>query len=115
MKRPTNQKIIGYKWVFKRKLAIPGVEICRFLAKDVAKGFSQVNGINYHEIFSLVVKLSSIRLMLSTIVLFRVELKQLDVKTTFLHGNLEEQIYIEQLEGLGTKGMICLLKKLFMA
>jgi hypothetical protein len=62
----------------------------------VAKGYSQKEGIDFHEIFSPVVKLVSIRVMLALVALLDLELEQLDVKTTFLHGDLDEDIYMEQ-------------------
>ncbi len=60
----------------------------------MVKGFQQKEGIDYIEIFSLVVKLITIRLMLSIVTTKGLYLEQLDVKTTFLHGDLEEEIYM---------------------
>ena len=60
----------------------------RYKAILVTKGYSQMEGIDYHEIFSPVVKLVSIRIVLALVALLDLELKQLDVKTTFLHGDL---------------------------
>ena len=54
----------------------------------VAKGYSQREGIDYHEVFSLVVKYTSIKLVLAIVALHDLEIEQLDVKTNFLHGNL---------------------------
>jgi ATP-binding cassette subfamily B (MDR/TAP) protein 1 len=68
----------------------------RYKARLVAKGYSQMEGIFLHEIFSLVVKLVSICAMLALVSLYDLELEQLDVKTTFLHGDLNEEIYMEQ-------------------
>ena len=65
----------------------------------VAKGFSQKAGIEFHDIFSPVVKLVSIRILLALVALYDLELEQLDVKTAFLHGDLEEEIFMEQPEG----------------
>ena len=58
------------------------------------KGFAQKKGIYFDEIFSPIVKMTSIRTILSLVVVEYLDLEQLDVKTTFLHGDLEEEIYI---------------------
>ena len=112
--KPGRKKIVGCKWIFKYKEGIPGVEPPRFKARLVAKGFTQIEGIDYNEIFSPVVKHVSIRLLLSMVVNCDMELEQLDVKTTFLHGTLDEEIYMSQPEGFIRKGdesKVCLLKK----
>ena len=80
----------------------------------VAKGYSQVEGIDFGEIFSPVANLTSIRFLLSIVVAFDLEVEQMDVKTTFLHGDLEEEIYMKQQEGYTVKGkkeMVCKMKK----
>ena len=80
----------------------------------VAKGYSQIPGIDYNEVFSPVVKHSSIRTLLSIVAMHDFELEQLDVKTAFLHGELEEDIYMEQPEGFvipGKEKLVCKLKK----
>ena len=71
----------------------------RFKTRLVAKGFSQISGVDYNDVFSPVVKYSSIRTFLGFVAIQDLELKQLDVKTAFLHGELEEEIYIDQPEG----------------
>lgn len=81
--------------IFKRKPSIPKVELARFKAKVVAKGYSQIKGIDYHEVFSPMVKHTSIRLVLVMVALYDLELEQLDVKTVFFHCNLEEKIYTD--------------------
>ena len=97
--KPGKKKIVGCKWIFKYKEGIPGVEPPRFKARLVAKGFTQIEGIDYNEIFSPVVKHVSIRLMLSVVVNYDMELEQLDVKTAFLHGTLDEEIYMSLPQG----------------
>lgn len=80
----------------------------------MAKVFSQIEGIDYNEVFAPVVKHVSIRILLSAVVNFDMELEQMDVKTVFLHGVLQERIYMEQLEGFiqkGQEGKVCLLRK----
>ena len=62
----------------------------------VVKGFTQKKGVEFDEIFSPVVKMTSIRTILSLVVVEDLHIEQLYVKTTFLHGNLEEEIYMQQ-------------------
>jgi hypothetical protein len=70
----------------------------------VVKGFNQKQGIDFDEIFSPVVKMSSIRVILGLTASLDLELEQMDVKTAFLHGDLKEEIYMVQLEGFEAKG-----------
>ncbi|CAM8917368.1 unnamed protein product [Rhodiola kirilowii] len=95
---PSKARLVGCKWVFKRKDEIPGVEALRLKARLVAKGFTQKEGIDFNEIYSSVVKHRSIRIILSRIANFKLELEQLDVKTAFLHGSLDETIFMRQPE-----------------
>ena len=67
----------------------------KYKARLVAKCYSQVPGIYFGDIFSPVAKVTSIRLLLSVVVAFDFEIEQMDVKTTFLHGDLEEEIYMK--------------------
>ncbi|KAH9697399.1 hypothetical protein KPL71_023589 [Citrus sinensis] len=111
---PGNRKIVSCKWIFKKKEGIPGVEDSRYKARLVARGFTQKEGIDFNEIFSPVVKHSSIRILLAMVALFDLELEQMDVKTAFLHGNLEEKILMSQPEGFEEQGheeYVCLLKR----
>lgn len=80
----------------------------------MVKDFGQKKGIKFEEIFSLVVKMTSIQVLLGLTASMDLEIKQLDVKTAFLHGYLEEKIYMHQLEGFEVKGkehMVCRLRK----
>lgn len=77
-----------------QKEGIPGVEKPRYKARLIAKGFTRVEGVDFNEIFSHVVKHCSIRILLALVNHFNMELEQLDVKTGFLHGNLEKTIYM---------------------
>uniref|UniRef100_A0A2N9FQZ7 Integrase catalytic domain-containing protein n=1 Tax=Fagus sylvatica TaxID=28930 RepID=A0A2N9FQZ7_FAGSY len=111
---PKRKKPIGCKWVFKKKEVVSEKEGERFKAGLVAKGYSQRHGIDYDEVFSPVVKHTSIRVVLALVAHQDLELEQLDVKTAFLHGNLEEEIFMVQPEGfkqLGTENLVCRLKK----
>ncbi|KAG8472304.1 hypothetical protein CXB51_034358 [Gossypium anomalum] len=83
-------------------------------ARLVAKGYSQVPGVDFTDVFSPVVKHSSIRALLGIVAMYDLELEQLDVKTAFLHGELEEDIYMQQPEGFTVsekEDYVCLLKK----
>jgi hypothetical protein len=85
---PTGRNPIGNKWVFTKKLNTEG-KLEKFKARLVGKGYSHVEGIDFGEIFSLVAKFTSIIFILS-IVAFDFEVEQMDVKTIFLHGDMEE-------------------------
>ena len=85
-----------------------------FKVRLVAKGFTQKEDINYMETFSLVAMLKSIRILLSIVACLDYEIWQMDVKTAFLNGNLEEDIYMQQPEGFvaGRKdNLVCKLRK----
>ena len=76
----------------------------------MVKGYSQRKGIDYAEIFSPVVKLTSIRILLSVVALENLHLEQMDVKTTFLHGDMDKKIYMQQPEGFvvpGKEHIVC--------
>ena len=100
--------------MLKKKKGILDVEPFIFKARLVAKGFSQKEGIDYHEVFSPVVKHKTIHVLLAMVSALDMELEQLDVKTTFLNGILEDQIYMSQPYGfleVGKENHVCLLKK----
>jgi hypothetical protein len=88
------KRALQNKWVYKLKEEDGGEKW--FKARLVVKGFVQKKGIDFDEIFSPVVKMTSIRTILSLVVVEDFHLEWLDVKTTFLHGDLEEEIYIQQ-------------------
>ena len=92
---PKGRKAIGCKWVYTKKEGIEGTPL-RFKARLVAKGYAHEEGIDYNEVFSPVVKHSSIRILLALVAQYALELDQLDVKMTFLHGDLDEEIYMTQ-------------------
>eukprot|EP00253_Pinus_taeda_P033991 PITA_33991 len=100
---PAGRKPIGSKWVFKKKTNIEG-NMEKYKARLVEKGYSQVPRIDFGDIFYLVAKAASIGLLLSIVVAFYFEVEQIDVKTTFLHEDLEEEIYMRQPEGFAVKG-----------
>ena len=111
---PKGRKVIGYKWVYAQKEGFPSKNDVRYKARLVAKGYAQKEGIDYNEVFSPVVKHSSIRILLALVAQFDMELVQMDVKTAFLHGDLEEEIYITQPYGFkvaGKENWACKLNK----
>ena len=89
---PKGKKALRNKWVFKLKKN--SEKLVKYKARLVVKGFSQKHGVDFDEIFSPVVKMSSIRVVLGLVASLDLELEQLDVKTAFLHGDLEEEIYM---------------------
>jgi hypothetical protein len=88
------RKLVGSKWLFNKKLNAQ-VKVDKYKSWLVAKGYSQVEGIDFGEIFSAIARLTSIRFILSIVASFDLEVEQMDVKTTFLHGDLEEEIYMK--------------------
>ncbi|KAG8497200.1 hypothetical protein CXB51_008576 [Gossypium anomalum] len=96
---PKGKKAIGCKWVYAKKEGFLGKNEIRYKARLVAKGYAQKEGIDYNEVFSPVVKHSSIRILLALVAQYDLELVQLDVKTAFLPGDLEEEIYMTQPDG----------------
>ena len=110
---PKGKKALKNKWVYRVKTE-ENSSHPRYKARLVVKGFSQKKGIDFDEIFSPVVKMSSIQVVLGMAASMDLEVEQLDVKTTFLHGHLEEEIYMEQPEGFmvaGKEHLVCRLKK----
>ena len=113
-KLPKGKKAIGCKWIFAKKQGSLQEDAVRYKARLVAKGYAQREGIDYNEVFSPVVKRSSIRILLALVAQNELELDQLDVKTAFLHGDLEEEIYMTQPTGYkaaGKEELVCKLQK----
>ena len=113
VKEPKDIKHVGWKWVYKRKRGIDG-NVETFKARLVAKGYTQKEGIDYDETFLLVAMLKSIWILLSIAAYYDYEILKVDVKTAFLNGNLDEEIYMMQLEGFITKNqehIVCKLKR----
>ena len=100
---PVTQQPIGCKWIYKRKIRSDG-KVETFKARLVAKGYTQKEGIDYEETFSPVAMLKSIRILLVVAASLDYEIWQMDVKTAFLNGSLEEDIYMQQPEGFIARG-----------
>eukprot|EP00253_Pinus_taeda_P027535 PITA_27535 len=109
---PKGRKLVRCKWVYRTKYG-PDGKVDKHKARLVAKGFSQVEGIDYNETFSPVAKMNSIRLVLSLAASLKWEVHQMDVKSAFLHGDLHEEIYMEQPIGFiqTDSSLVCRLKK----
>ena len=93
--RPKNKSIIGTKWVFRNKLDGDGI-VTRNKTRLVAKGYSQEEGIDYDEIYAPVARLEAIRMFLEFTAHSNFKVYQMDVKSAFLNGELEEEVYVEQ-------------------
>jgi hypothetical protein len=103
----------GNRWVFKRKMNAKG-KVEKYKSWLVAKLYSQVEEIDFGDIFSLVSELTSIRFLLSVVSTFDFEVEQMDLKIKFLHGDLEEEICMKQPKEFVVKGkkeLVCKLKK----
>ncbi|CAM8942689.1 unnamed protein product [Rhodiola kirilowii] len=111
-KLPPGKNIIDSKWIYKIKYKANG-EIERYKARLVARGFAQVEGVDFHETFAPVAKLVTVRTLLAVAVKRGWEVHQLDVKNAFLHGDLKEEVYMRVPEGFAKKGetRVCRLKK----
>ncbi|KAI5322358.1 hypothetical protein L3X38_031430 [Prunus dulcis] len=92
---PSDKNIVGCRWIYKIKRHADG-RIARYKARLVAQGFSQEQGIDFDETFSPVVRHTTVRLILSLAASHRWCLRQLDVKNAFLHGDLQEEVYMKQ-------------------
>ncbi|CAL8134096.1 unnamed protein product [Prunus armeniaca] len=100
---PEGVKTIGVKWVFKTKLNESGeIEKCK--ARLVAKGYAQQYGIDYTEVYAAVARLDTIRLIIALAAQQGWSIFQLDVKSAFLHGELSEEVFVQQPQGYEKKG-----------
>ena len=111
--KPTEKSIVSSKWIFKLKHAADG-SIEKYKARFVARGFSQKEGIDYDETFALMSRYTFIRTIISLVFIFGWKMYQMDVKTVFLNGNIDQEVFIEQPEGFvlhSRESHICRLRK----
>ena len=92
--RPENVHVIDTKWIFKNKNDEDG-EIIRNKSRLVAQGYTQMEGLDFDESFTLVARLESIRILMSIICTMNFKLYQMDVKCAFLNEYLNEEVFVE--------------------
>jgi len=111
--RKKNMKVLQNRWIFRVKYHANG-EVERFKARLVIKGFMQIYGIDYLEVYSPVVRLETLRVLLTLAAVWDYEVHQMDAMTVFLNGKIDVEVYMEQPEGYKVKGKedwVCRLKK----
>jgi hypothetical protein len=114
--RPSDKPIIGVKWVYKTKLNLDG-SVQKNKARLVAKGYSQKPGIDFNETFAPVARLDTVRTLVALAAQKSWKLFQLDVKSAFLNGVLNEEVYVDQPSGFVIQGkkIRCIdLRRLYM-
>ena len=110
---PEGKNIVGCKWVFKIKRNADGT-VSRYKARLVAQEYSQEPGEDYDEVIVPVARYNSIRTVLTIATQLDLEVHQMDIKTAFLNGELENEIYMKQPEGYVDKDrldIVCKLQK----
>jgi len=113
VERPKDRKVIGVKWVYRTKLNAD-CSINKYKARLVVKGYAQIFGVDYSDTFAPVARLDTIRLLLAIASQKGWKVFQLDVKSAFLNGVLQEEIYVEQPDGFvvqGEEDKVYLLKR----
>jgi hypothetical protein len=111
--RPEGKSVVTSKWIYKIKHTVDG-SVEKYKARFVARGFSQVKGLDYEETFAPVARYTSIHTIIALVASMGWKLHQMDEKTTFLKGEMEEEVYIEQPDGFmihNKKSHVCRLKK----
>ena len=113
MDLPPGSKPLGYKWIFKKKMKVDGF-INKYNARLVIKGYKKKEDLDYFDTYSPITRISSIQMLIAIATIHNREIHQMDVKKTFLNGDLDEEIYMEQPEGFlvpGQERKVCRLVK----
>ena len=113
MPRSKDKNVIGTKWVFRNKFDENG-EVTRNKARLICKGYAQEEGIDYWKTFAPIARLEGVRTLVAYLASKGFKVYQMDVKFAFLNGILEEEVYIEKIEGffdLENSNMVCRLHK----
>eukprot|EP00249_Psilotum_nudum_P004748 c18249_g1_i1 orf=2-607(-) len=113
VEKPTNRKIIGTKWIWKVKYRSDGT-LDKFKARLVAQGYSQVEGFDFEDSFSPIIWMTTIHIILAMATYRKWPMYQMDVKSTFLNGDLKEEVYVAQPPGCEaphSENKVCHLKK----
>lgn len=113
VKSPPSANVVGNRWIYRVKRRADGT-IERYKARLVAKGFHQLEGLDYNETFSPVIKHATVRIVLSLALSYGWHIKQLDIQNAFLHGFLEEDVYMTQPQGYQHPGFpthVCKLRR----
>lgn len=109
----THGKGVGNIWIFLVKLK-PDRTLKKYKNRVIAKGYTQIEGIDYMQNFSLVVKSTTIKIVITLALTYEWHIQQVDVNNAFLNGELEEEVYMTQLEGFVDPTYphcVCKLKK----
>lgn len=96
--RPSDTNVIGTKWFFNNKTEQLG-QVIGNKARSVAQGYTQIEGIDFEETFAPIARLKSICLLLVIVCFLKIKLHQMDIKSAFLNGYLNEEAYVEQPKG----------------
>jgi hypothetical protein len=111
--RPVGKSVVTSRWLYKTKIAADG-NIEKYKARFVARGFSQIEGVDYDETFAPVARYTSIKSIIAIATEMGWSIHQMDVKTAFLNGFIDEEVYIEQPQGFEVSDRethVCLLRK----
>ena len=109
--RPKDHNVITPKWVFRRKFE--NGTLAKYKARLVAQGFTQIPSIDYHDayLYTAVVRLESFHSLIAIVALFNLELRQFDMSAAYLHGEIDEEVYMEHPPGYRDGNSVWQLQK----